>query len=67
MDIQEIFFLTVEIKDYNVMIDGQNFFDQTVKNDLRAFDNIPKIATGQGDDYTTGCLLDYHYFKNIVS
>ena len=67
MDIQEIFFPTVEIKDYNVMIDGQNFFDQTVKNDLRAFDNIPKIATGQGDDYTTGCLLDYHYFKNIVS
>ena len=55
------------MKDYNVMIDGQNFFDQTVKNDLRAFDNIPKIATGQGDDYTTGCLLDYHYFKNIVS
>ena len=67
MDIQEIFFPTVEIKDYNVMIDGQNFFDQTVKNDLRAFDNIPKIATCQGDDYTTGCLLDYHYFKNIVS
>ena len=31
---------------------------------LRTYDNIQKIATGQGDDYTTGCLLDYLYFKN---
>ena len=44
---------TVEIKDYNVMIDEQNFFDQTVKNNLRTYDNIQKIVTGQGDDYTT--------------
>ena len=43
----------VEIKDYNVMIDEQIFFDQTVKNNLRTYDNIQKIATGQGDDYTT--------------
>ena len=27
-------------------------------------DVIQKITTGQGDDYTTGCLLDYNYFKN---
>ena len=53
----------VEIKDYNVMIDGKNFFDQPVKNDKVTYDNIRKIATGQGDDYTTGCLLDYTYFK----
>ena len=49
----------VEIKDYNVMIDGKNFFDQPVKNDKVKYENIRKIATGQGDDYTTGCLLDY--------
>ena len=54
---------TVEIKDYNVMIDVQNFFDQPVRNDLITYDNIQKIAAGQGDDYTTGCLLDYNYFK----
>ena len=54
----------VEIKDYNVMIDGKNFFDQPVKNDKVTYENIRKIATGQGDDYTTGCLLDYIYFKN---
>ena len=45
------------------MIDGQNLFDQLVKNDLRAYDNIQKIATGQGDDYTTYCLSDYNYFN----
>ena len=39
------------------------FFDQTVKNALRTYDNIRKIATGQGDDYTTGSLLDYPYFE----
>ena len=54
---------TVEIKDYNVVIDGRNFFDQPIKNDLKTYDNIRKIATDQGDDYTTGCLLDYPYFK----
>ena len=55
---------SVQIKDYNVMIDGKNFFDQPVKNDKITYENIRKIATGQGDDYTTGCLLDYAYFKN---
>ena len=44
------------------MIDGQNFFDKSVKNDLRIYDNIQKIAIGQGDDYT-GCLLHYNYFN----
>ena len=53
-----------EIKDYNVMIDGRNFFDQLVKNDLRTYDHIRKIATGQGDDYTTVCLFDSLSFKN---
>ena len=53
----------VEIKDYNVMIDGKSFFDQPIKNDKITYDNIGKIATGQGDDYTTGYLLDYVYFK----
>ena len=48
----------VEIKDYNVMIDGKNFFDQPIKNDKVTYENIRKNATGQGDDYKTGCLLD---------
>ena len=53
----------VEIKKYNNMINGENFFDQPIKNKV-TYENIRKIATGQGDDYTTGCLLDYPYFKD---
>ena len=55
---------TVEIKDYNIMINGEYFFDQPIKNNKVAYENIRKIATGQGDDYTTGCLLDYSYFAD---
>ena len=53
---------TVEIKEYNIMINGENFFDQPIKNNKVTYENIRKIATGQGDDYATGCLLDYSYF-----
>ena len=45
------------------MIDGKNFFDQTISNNLKTYENIRNVATGQGEDYTTGCLLDYSYFK----
>ena len=55
---------TVEIKDYNIMINGENLFDQPVKNNEVTYENVRKIATGQGDDYTTGCLLDYSYFAD---
>ena len=54
----------VEIKDYNIMINGENFFDQPIKNKKTTYGNIRKIATGQGDDYTTGCLLDYSCFAD---
>ena len=46
------FLPTVEIKAYNIMINGKNFFDQPVENDLRTNDNIQKIVTGQGHDYS---------------
>ena len=46
------------------MINGENFFDQPIKNNKVTYENIRKIATGQGDDSTTGCLLDYLYFKH---
>ena len=54
----------VKIKDYNIMINGGNLFDQPIKNNKVTYENIRKIATGQGDDYTTGCLLDYSYFMD---
>ena len=46
------------------MIDRQNFLDKPVKSDMRTYNNIRKISTGQGNDYTAGCLLDYLYFKD---
>ena len=56
------YFPNVEIKDHNFMIDAKNLFDQPAKNDKITYENIRKTATGQGDDYPTGCLLDYSYF-----
>ena len=60
----QCFLSTVETKDYNVLINDKNYFDQSVKNDKRTYDNNQMITTGQRDDYTTACLLDYIYFKN---
>ena len=45
------------------MIDGKNFFDQPISNLIKTCESIRKITIGQGDDYTTSCLLDYTYFK----
>ena len=41
----------------------KNFFDQPIKNYIKTYENIAKITTGQGDDFTAGCLLDYNYFR----
>ena len=46
------------------MINGENFFDQPIRDNNVTYENIRKTATRQGDDYTTGCLLDYPYFKD---
>ena len=45
------------------MIDGRNVFDQPINSMNKTYENIRKIAAGKGDGYTTGCLLDYPYFK----
>ena len=60
----EYYLPTVEIKDSNIVINGENVFDQPIRNNKVTYDNIRKIVTGQGDDYTTGCLLDYPYFTD---
>ena len=54
----------VNITNYNVLTDGRNFYDQPINDLIKQFDEIRKTATGQGDDYTTECLLDYQYFKD---
>ena len=54
----------VEIKNYNVMINGENFFDQPKRDNKVTYENIRKVATGNGYNYTTGCLLHYPYFRD---
>ena len=54
----------VNITNYNVLIDARNFYDQPINDLVKQYNKIRKTATGQGDDYTTGCLLDYQYFKD---
>ena len=61
---KNIFFPRVNITDYNVLIDGRNFYDQPINDQIRKYDEFKKNVTGQGDDYTTECLLDYQYFKD---
>ena len=58
------YLLTVEIKNYNVMINGENFFDQPIKDNKVKYENIRKVATGKGDNYTAGSLSDYPYFRD---
>ena len=53
----------VDITSYNVLIDGRNFYDQPINDSIRKYDEIRKIATGKGDNYATGYLLGYDYFK----
>ena len=46
------------------MVDGKKFYDQPINNLIKQYDEVRKVSTGQGDDYTTGCFLDYAYFKD---
>ena len=58
------FLSRVDIKDYNVLIDGRNFYDQNISDDFKKYEELRKVMTGKGEDYTTGSLLDYDYWKN---
>ena len=53
----------MKIENYNIEIDGRNFYDQPINDLIKQYDEVRKISTGQGDDYTTGCLLDFAYFE----
>ena len=53
----------VKIENYNIEIGGRNFYNQPVNDSIKQYDEVRKVSTGQGDDYTTGCLLDFAYFE----
>ena len=60
---KKYFLIRVKIENYNIEIDGRDFYDQPINDSIKQYDEIRKISTGQGDDYTTGCLLDFAYFE----
>ena len=53
----------VKIETYNIEIDGRNFYDQPINDSIKQYDEVRKVSTRQGDDYTTGWLLDFSYFE----
>ena len=53
----------MKIEDYNIEIDGRNFYDQPINDSIKQYDEVRKVSTEQGDDYTTGFLLDFAYFE----
>ena len=61
---RKYFLPRVDITNYNVLSDGRNFYDEPINDQIKTYDEIRKIVTGKGDNYTTGCLLDYQYFKD---
>ena len=63
----EYFLPKEEIKGYNILIDWIKPLDQPIRNKLKTYEKNREITAGQGDDYTTGYLLDYRYFKKIIS
>ena len=60
---KKYFLPRLKIKNYNIEIDGRNFYDQPINDLIKQYDEIRKKSTGQGDDYATGCLLDFAYFE----
>ena len=60
---KKYFLPRVKIDNCNIEIDGRNFYDQPINDSIKQYDEVRKISTGQGDDYTTGCLLGYSYFE----
>ena len=61
--IKDIILPRVDIKDSNAIIDGRNFYDNNINSDVEKYTELKKVMIGKGDDYTTGSLLDYDYFK----
>ena len=59
---QKHFLPRLKIQNYNIKIDGRNFYDQSINDIIKQYE-VRKISTGQGDDCTTGCLLDFDYFE----
>ena len=61
--LKKYFLARVKIENYNIKIDGRNFYDQPINDSVKQNDEVKKVSAGQGDDYTAGCLLEFAYFE----
>ena len=52
----------IALNKYNVIIDGRNFYDNPIENNIERYRELKKVMIGKGEDYTTGPLLDFNYF-----
>ena len=60
---QKYYLPRIDLKKYNVIIDGRNFYDNPIESDIGKYRELKKVMIGKGEDYATGSLLDYDYFK----
>ena len=60
---REYFLPRVKIENCNIKIYGRNFYDQPINDSITQYDEVRGVSAGQGDAYTTGCLLDFAYFE----
>ena len=59
---QKFYLPRIDLENYNVIIDGRNFYDNPIESDLEKYRELKKVMIGKGEDYTTGSLLDFNYF-----
>ena len=59
---QKYYLARIDLNKYNVIIDGQNFYDNPIESDIEKYRELKKVMIGKGEDYTTGSLLDFNYF-----
>ena len=62
-DQREYYLPRIDLNKYNVIIDGRNFYDNPIESDIEKYRELKKVMIGKGEDYTTGSLLDFDYFK----
>ena len=60
---KKYFLPRVKVKSYNIEIDGKKFYDQSINESIKQYGEVRKVLTGQVNNYTTCCLLDFVYFE----
>ena len=60
---QKYYLPRIDLENYNVIIDGRNFYDNPIESDIEKYRELKNVMIGKGEDYTTGPLFDSNYFN----